>query len=86
MIKNDKLLLGWCSSYQIEQMFINFYKNNECDDVESLAKEFAEKVVACNKNISPAQIQGFFLFYKNEPDKVIDDLSKLWEISDNKSK
>ena len=56
-------------------MFLRFYK------VESpeIAKEFANSVMLHKKNISPAQIQGFFMFYKNEPRKVIENVSQIWK-------
>lgn len=42
-------------------MFLRFYKDEESREK---AQEFAEKVFAGGKNVSPAQIQGYFMFHK----------------------
>ncbi|XP_066603199.1 mitochondrial chaperone BCS1 [Prorops nasuta] len=75
-----KEYIGWCSFEQIEQMFLRFYKNQDkpaCD----FARQFAECIVDYKKNVSPAQIQGFFMFYKNDPEGVINNVSRLWEVT-----
>ncbi|XP_065163772.1 mitochondrial chaperone BCS1 [Atheta coriaria] len=53
--------IGYCSQTQIERMFLRFYKDEESREK---AQEFAEKVFAGGKNVSPAQIQGYFMFHK----------------------
>lgn len=75
-----RLRLGWCSATQLEQMFIRFYKSDD-KDTERLAKEFAQNILAHKRNVSPAQIQGFFMFYKNEPEAVLNNVSKIWELT-----
>ncbi|XP_018579809.1 mitochondrial chaperone BCS1 [Anoplophora glabripennis] len=73
-----KEYIGWCSKSQIEKMFLRFYDG---EDAKSQAKVFAEKVALFNKNVSPAQIQGFFMFHKNShPQEVIDDCKLIWEL------
>ncbi|XP_971798.2 mitochondrial chaperone BCS1 [Tribolium castaneum] len=73
-----KEYIGWCSPYQIEQMFLRFYDG---ENARRQAKEFAEKVAAFGKNVSPAQIQGFFMFYKHtEPEEVIKNCKLIWEL------
>lgn len=69
--------LGWCTFEQVEQMFIKFYKTSSTE----MAKEFAEKVMLQKKNVSPAQIQGFFMFHKNDPNKIIDNVSQIWNLT-----
>ena len=59
-------------------MFLRFYKSNK--QADKLAKQFAESVMKHNCNVSPAQIQGFFMFYKNEPEAVLNNVSKIWEL------
>lgn len=61
-------------------MFLNFYKEPG-KDAERLANTFAEEVIKTNRNVSPAQIQGFFLFHKNNPEKVLENVNQIWEIT-----
>lgn len=73
-----KEYIGWCSPYQIEQMYLRFYKNG---NAQSEAQEFAKRVVSFNKTISPAQIQGYFMFHKKAtPKDVIENTKLLWEL------
>lgn len=73
-----KEYIGWCSQHQMEQMFLRFYRGNEA---ASQAQEFAERVVSFNKNVSPAQIQGYFMFHKLASDReVIENVKMIWEL------
>ncbi|KAI4466112.1 bcs1 aaa-type atpase [Holotrichia oblita] len=73
-----KEYIGWCSPYQIEQMYLRFYKNG---NARTEALEFAKRVMSFNKNISPAQIQGYFMFHKQAtPKDVIENTKLLWEL------
>lgn len=74
------LVSGWCSAKQVEQMFLRFYRNID-DRANKLAKQFTETVISQNKQVSPAQIQGFFMFYKNNPDDVLKNVSHIWELT-----
>lgn len=73
-----KEYIGWCSPYQIEQMYLRFYKNgNAALD----AKEFSNRVLTFKKNVSPAQIQGYFMFYKQAGVKdIIENVKMIWEL------
>lgn len=63
-----KELVNYASAFQMAQMFLRFYP----DQPESRAEEFARIVVASgNHSISAAQIQGFFMMHKNDPDTVL---------------
>ncbi|XP_071553536.1 mitochondrial chaperone BCS1 isoform X2 [Temnothorax nylanderi] len=80
--------LGWCSASQVEQMFLRFYKEPEKDsdtlakkDSDTLAKEFADSVMSFKKNVSPAQIQGYFMFHKSNPDAVVKNVAQIWELT-----
>ncbi|XP_018330663.1 mitochondrial chaperone BCS1 [Agrilus planipennis] len=73
-----KEYIGWCSKYQIEQMFLRFYDGEKA---RTAAKEFANKVVAFGKNVSPAQIQGFFMFYKQANcEEVLNNADMIWKL------
>lgn len=62
-----KELVDYCSAHQLMQMFLRFYP----DQPESRADEFARLVLAMNKPVSAAQVQGFFMMHKTDPDTVI---------------
>lgn len=73
-----KEYIGWCSPYQIENMYLKFYKG---DGANEEAKEFAKKVVEFKKNVSPAQIQGYFMFHKKSTAReVVDNTKMIWEL------
>lgn len=75
-----KEYIGWCSANQVEQMFLRFYRNID-DRANVLAKQFTENVLSQKKYVSPAQIQGYFMFYKNNPDDVLKNVSHIWELT-----
>ncbi|CAH1110260.1 unnamed protein product [Psylliodes chrysocephalus] len=67
--------IGWCSQSQIEQMYLRFYDE---EDAARHAKLFAEKATQLNPNISPAQVQGYFMLHKHSSFKdVIDNCESL---------
>ncbi|KAJ8918276.1 hypothetical protein NQ315_014146 [Exocentrus adspersus] len=73
-----KEYIGWCSKSQIEQMFLRFYGG---EGAKSQARLFSEKVISFNQNVSPAQIQGFFMFHKNsDPQEVINSCELIWKL------
>ncbi|KAJ3653526.1 hypothetical protein Zmor_012773 [Zophobas morio] len=73
-----KEYIGWCSPHQVEQMFLRFYDG---DKAPAQAARFTERVLAFEKNVSPAQIQGFFMFFKHsDPEEVIDNCKMIWEL------
>ncbi|XP_076685314.1 mitochondrial chaperone BCS1 isoform X1 [Andrena cerasifolii] len=75
-----KEYIGWCSARQVEQMFLRFYKNAG-DRANEIAAQFAKEVMSQKRNVSPAQIQGFFMFYKNSPNDVLKNVSHVWELT-----
>lgn len=69
--------MGFCSQHQIEEMFKRFYtgENSIPNSVQ-----FAEKVMSFGKNVSPAQIQGYFMMHKtSSPTDVITNASHIWD-------
>lgn len=59
-------------------MFLRFYDG---ENSESQATLFTERVASLKKNVSPAQIQGYFMFHKNsEPHQVIDNCEMIWKL------
>lgn len=71
-----KEYIGYCSQYQLEEMFKQFFGGSE----SSIAKEFAQKVIDSSKSVSPAQIQGFFMKHKSSsPQDVVKSYQTIWE-------
>ena len=59
-----KELLDDASDYQIKTMFLRFYEGEN-----QLAEEFVQKIKG--KKVSMAQLQGHFVFYKNNPKNAV---------------
>lgn len=58
-------------------MFKRFYTGN--DSIPN-SVEFARKVMSFGKNVSPAQIQGYFMMHKtSSPADVIENASHIWD-------
>ncbi|KAF5277689.1 hypothetical protein FQR65_LT03669 [Abscondita terminalis] len=73
-----KEYIGWCTPHQIEKMFLRFYQDT---DASLNAKEFTKQVMSMNKNVSPAQIQGYFMFHKlASPNEIINNAKMIWEL------
>ncbi|KAI5715314.1 hypothetical protein M8J77_014012 [Diaphorina citri] len=69
-----KEYIGFCSRHQLEQMYKRFYQ-----DVDNASK-FADQVLATGKNISAAQVQGYFMRYKRDPsDTILKNIHQIWE-------
>jgi len=56
-----KAKVDYCTAYQLQKMFERFYPN----ETQEHGKEFAERVIASAKTISPAEVQGYFMLYKD---------------------
>ncbi|XP_054442133.1 mitochondrial chaperone BCS1 isoform X2 [Pteronotus mesoamericanus] len=68
-----KEYVGYCSQWQLAQMFQRFYPGQ----APSLAEAFAECVLQATTQISPAQVQGYFMMYKNDPTGAIHNAESL---------
>ncbi|XP_037857459.1 mitochondrial chaperone BCS1 isoform X2 [Chlorocebus sabaeus] len=68
-----KEYVGYCSHWQLSQMFQRFYPGQ----APSLAEDFAERVLQATTQISPAQVQGYFMLYKNDPVGAIHNVESL---------
>lgn len=71
-----KEYIGWCTHYQLYHMFLRFYNSQQ------LANEFADAVMKTDKNVSPAQIQAYFMYHKQETDakRVVDGVPEIWTL------
>ena len=68
-----KEYVGHCSRWQLTQMFERFYPGQ----ATSLAETFADRVLQATTQISPAQVQGHFMLYKNDPVGAIQNAESL---------
>jgi mitochondrial chaperone BCS1 len=58
-------------------MFLNFYPGEKMDT----SCDFAKSVVSKQKPVSPAMLQGYFMFYKNNPQEAVDNVEKIWTLN-----
>ncbi|XP_032796005.2 mitochondrial chaperone BCS1 [Daphnia magna] len=65
--------IGYCSEFQLANMFRKFYPEAS----ELLVERFVQASKSLNKNLSPASVQGHFMFYKSDPEDAIVNLHKL---------
>ncbi|KAL0274482.1 UNVERIFIED_CONTAM: hypothetical protein PYX00_006892 [Menopon gallinae] len=71
-----KEYVGHCSAYQVEQMFRRFYPQ-----LANYSKDFSDTVMSQKKSVSPAQLQGYFMFYKSSGLNVLKDVPRIWELN-----
>lgn len=76
-----KEYVGYCSRFQLEQMFKRFYGNGDASQQDTgYHRRFADRVIATKKNVSPAQIQGYFMLHKlSREEDVIANIDNIWE-------
>lgn len=56
---------------------MRFYTGEEARENAAI---FAEKVLAFKKNVSPAQIQGYFMIHKlSTQEEVIQNVETIWD-------
>lgn len=48
-------------------------------EAEDEARRFADAVLAFNKGVSPAQLQGYFMFHKDGGVEVIEQVENIWK-------
>ncbi|EAT36833.1 AAEL011123-PA [Aedes aegypti] len=72
-----KEYVGYCTRHQLEQMFMRFYAGEEG---AKNAKVFAENVLKEGRNVSPAQVQGYFMIHKmSDQITVVENVKKIWD-------
>ena len=72
-----KYYIGYASHHQMYSMFLKFYPNAN----PATANAFADKLVGLKKDISSAQIQGYFMFYKNQPEQAFENCENAFKNS-----
>ena len=68
-----KAKVDYCTEYQLQTMFERFYP----DAPPQHARQFAERVLATAKTISPAEIQGYFMLYKDSGQQAVDNAESI---------
>ena len=71
-----KQYIGHNSHHQCVRMFENFYPE-EVKKNANLAQEFANKVMELDVPVSAAQVQGMFMFFKNDPYKAVENVFRF---------
>ncbi|XP_067143126.1 mitochondrial chaperone BCS1 [Centruroides vittatus] len=71
-----KEYIGFASAHQLRLMFERFYPYESKES----ADKFVSTALQINKDISMAMVQGFFMFYKNDPKDVISNIEKMWTL------
>ncbi|XP_063789968.1 mitochondrial chaperone BCS1 isoform X1 [Pseudophryne corroboree] len=68
-----KQYIGYCTHWQLAQMFLRFYP----DQPLSSAEDFANSALTSFERISAAQVQGHFMMHKNDPRVAIKNIHCL---------
>ena len=69
-----KVEIGYATKLQMEQLFQRFYPEVSLEK----SRHFAQLVADREQNVSMAQIQGYFLQHKSDPDGVMTNIDKIW--------
>jgi len=70
-------LVDYCSTAQLREMFKRFYPS----DTEERGAVFADKINEMKVDVSAAQVQGYFMFYKNNSQDAIDNVFRFKPIN-----
>lgn len=71
-----KEYIGAATDYQLEQIYQRFYP----DVPIQAARDFVQEIRKHDKAVSMAMVQGFFMFYKNDPQRVIKNAHNIWNL------
>ncbi|CAG0899786.1 unnamed protein product [Cyprideis torosa] len=71
-----KEYIGHCSDFQLQTMFMRFFP--ECEELD--AEKFSETIRHLGRPISPAQIQGYLMFHKEDPGGAVKNAKHIYEV------
>ncbi|XP_076339121.1 mitochondrial chaperone BCS1 isoform X2 [Tachypleus tridentatus] len=71
-----KEYIGYASGRQLKRMYQRFYP----EQPEEKAEKFVQAVQKHGKEVSMALVQGYFMFYKNDPCGVIENTDMMWKL------
>ncbi|VDN55459.1 unnamed protein product [Dracunculus medinensis] len=69
-----KQYFGYCTDTMIFSMFMHFYGSKAVND---MALNFQRAVSSLNVDVSPAQIQGHLLLFKESPQAAVDNVARI---------
>ncbi|EFO21224.2 chaperone BCS1 [Loa loa] len=69
-----KQYFGYCTEAMFSKMFKHFYGYNITED---MAVKFRKAAVTLDMEISPAEVQGYLLLRKEDPQASIDDIATI---------
>ena len=68
--------IDYATDHQMKQMFTHFFP----EELEHRSQEFARRVTEAGQPVSAAQIQGFFMFHKKDPQAAIDNAADVSQV------
>lgn len=66
--------IGYATRSQLQRAFARFYPQTE----ELLSRQFAERACACSDKLTMAQVQGYFLLFKDDPKLAFDRVQQYF--------
>lgn len=69
-----KQLIDYATEHQLQEMFAKFYPESSVEKSRLFAKNIKSVV---SRPVSLAEIQGHFMFYKDDGDSAIDNIERL---------
>lgn len=71
-----KQLITYCTQRQIERMFSRFFPLSSAYDASTFAKLLLEQSTC----LSAAQVQGYLMFHKHDPQAAIDNVNSALKL------
>ena len=71
-----KIGIDYATRYQLEQMYQRFYP----DEPVNKSTQFATRTLGHSRSVSMAQVQGYFMLYKCDPNAVLEHTDRLWSM------
>ncbi|CAF2796704.1 unnamed protein product [Rotaria sp. Silwood2] len=73
-----KHYIGPLTAYQVERMLIRFYPQSTRNEIDQFLNEIERLTDNYSKQLSAAQLQGFFMYYKDSIKQVFDNIDQLY--------
>ena len=71
-----KIGIDYATRYQLEQMYQRFYQDEPVDK----SIQFATRTLGHGRSVSMAQVQGYFMLFKSDPNAVLEHTDRLWSM------
>jgi chaperone BCS1 len=75
-----KQYIGPLTSYQTERMLIRFYPESTQDEIDRFLNEIKHLSDNYSKELSAAQLQGYFMHNKDSIKHVFDNINQLFRL------